>query len=138
MHITTPALLLGSLLLALTLIGLYAYGMRIGRMERDMQHEIQLDQLNSTLNKEKRRAAEQQHIADRYQQANQEMARDQREHEAIRVCDYTTLVQTATALDLAARTFDAFNAPQASSARRLRDECRSIAYRLGPVEEIAA
>ncbi|MCC4261118.1 hypothetical protein LL270_10675 [Pseudomonas aestusnigri] len=129
-----PTTLVGLCILICAPIALYFYGQRIGRGERDVQHEIERDLLNGKVSRHERLASEQQHIAARQQQTIRELSARLREVKVLQVFDRSALLQTATTLDLAARTFDAFNAPQAETARELRDECRNMATRLGWVE----
>lgn len=129
-----PTTLAGLCILICAPLALYFYGLRIGRGERDVQHEIERDLLNSKASRHERLASEQQHIADRQQQTITELSARLREVKVLQVLDRSALLQAATTLDLAARTFDAFNAPQAETARELRDECRNMATRLGWVE----
>jgi|TARA_X000001388_G_scaffold64764_2_gene51020 uncharacterized protein (UPF0335 family) len=129
-----PTTLVGLCILICAPIALYFYGLRIGRRERDVQHEIQRDLLNGKVSRHERLASEQQHIAARQQQTIAELSARLREVKVLQVFDRSALLQAATTLDLAARTFDAFNAPQAETARELRDECRNMATRLGWVE----
>ena len=129
-----PTTLVGLCILICAPFALYFYGLRIGRSERDVQHEIQRDLLNGKVSRHERLASEQQHIAARQQQTIRELSARLREVKVLQVFDRSALLQAATTLDLAARTFDAFNAPQAETARELRDECRNMATRLGWVE----
>lgn len=129
-----PTTLVGLCILICAPIALYFYGQRIGRRERDVQHEIQRDLLNGKVSRHERLASEQQHIAARQQQTITDLSARLREVKVLQVLDRSALLQAATTLDLAARTFDAFNAPQAETARELRDECLNMATRLGWVE----
>ncbi|AQZ96579.1 hypothetical protein ACFSB1_10840 [Halopseudomonas phragmitis] len=130
-----PTTLIGLCILICAPLALYFYGLRIGRGERDVQHEIQQDLLNDKVSRHERLVSEQQHIADRQQQTIADLSARLREVKVLQVFDRSALLQAAATLDLAARTFDAFNAPQAKTARELRDECRSMAARLGWIEQ---
>jgi len=60
-----PTTLVGLCILICAPIALYFYGQRIGRGERDVQHEIERDLLNGKVSRHERLVSEQQHIAAR-------------------------------------------------------------------------